>query len=785
MNDFCSQKGTKREFSNARTPQQNGVAERRNRTLIEAPRTMLADAELPITFWAEAVNTACYVLMNKPDLDTISFDDLYNNFKIVEQEVKGTTSLSSSSSSQNMAFVSSPSSTNDVNTTYGVSVANTQVSSASTHVSNANLSDATVYAFLASQPNGSQLVHEDLVQIHEDDLEEMDLKWQRTASNAIVAIDGAGFDWSYMADDEVPTNMALMAFLDSKPEFEGYGPKTSNSVSEDISNEVKESLDASLVKELVLDDKLEKKIVFPTVAKIEFVRPKQQEKPVRKPIKYAEMYRELVVSWNNYTRLNYNYSTKNAHPSAHSNMAPRAVLMKTGLRPLNTARPINTAHPKTTVYSARPMPNSAVVNAVRANQVNVVKASACWIWRPTKLNSALITLKKHNYIDARGRSKHITGNMSYLSEYEKNDGGYVAFGGDPKGDTKCVVLSPDFKLLDESQVLLRVSRKNNMYSVDLKNFTPSGDHKVKIIRCDNRIEFKNKEMNQFCEERGIKREFCVARTSKQNTVAERKNRTLIEAARTMLANLKLPTTFWAKAVNTACYVQNMVLVIKPHNKTLYELFNGRTPSLSFMRPFGCPVTILNTLDPLVKFDRKDDEGFFVGYSVNSKSFRVLNSITMIVKETLHITFLENKPNVVGSGLTLLFDIDTLTKSMNYKPIVVGNQSNDSAGKKDVEGPRNIDNEVPNTEELRINQEKDANVNNTNNINVVNAVDIKDNVVDKDIVYGCTDDLNMPNLEEIVYSDNDEDVGLEADMTNLDTNIHVSSIPTNLDKKSTT
>ncbi|GKF06824.1 hypothetical protein Tco_0037492, partial [Tanacetum coccineum] len=148
----------------------------------------------------------------------MSFDDLYNNFKIVEQEVKGT----ASSSSQNMAFVSSPSSTNEVNTTYGVSTANTQVnpastqvSTASTQVSTANLSDDTVYAFLASKPNGFQLVYEDLKQNHEDDIEEMDLKWEcrgprnqdrrkrnqdssrrtvnveETSSKAMVAIDGA------------------------------------------------------------------------------------------------------------------------------------------------------------------------------------------------------------------------------------------------------------------------------------------------------------------------------------------------------------------------------------------------------------------------------------------------------------------------------------------------------------------------------------------------------------------------------------------------------------------
>ncbi|GKE84900.1 hypothetical protein Tco_1558642 [Tanacetum coccineum] len=100
--------------------------------------------------------------LNKPNLDTMSFDDLYNNFKIAKQEVKGTASSSSSSSSQNVAFVSSSNSTNEVNTAYEVSTANTQVSTSSTQVSTANLSDNTVYAFLTSQPNGSQLVHEDL-----------------------------------------------------------------------------------------------------------------------------------------------------------------------------------------------------------------------------------------------------------------------------------------------------------------------------------------------------------------------------------------------------------------------------------------------------------------------------------------------------------------------------------------------------------------------------------------------------------------------------------------------
>ncbi|GJU36715.1 ribonuclease H-like domain-containing protein [Tanacetum coccineum] len=493
--------------------------------------------------------------LNKPDLDTMSFDDLYNNFKIVEQEVKGTASSSSSSSSQNLAFVSSTSSTNEVNTAYGVSTANTQVSTASTQVSTANLNDLEEMdlkwqlALLSMRTrkffqktgrkitiNKSDTAGYDKSKVeclnchklghfarecrgprnHDNrsmnqDSSRRTINVEEISSKAMLAIDGAGFDWSFMADEEVPTDMALMAFSDSEvhndktcsktclksfetlktqlddlriefnksefnlatykrglasveeqlvfykknePEFEGYGPKTSKSVSEDTSNEVRESPDASLVEELVSNDKLEKKIVFPTVAKINFVRPQQQEKPVAEIFDHVQAncnyhQRERMVSGNNYTRVNYNYSAKKAHPSAHRNIVPRAVLMKTGLRPLNTARPVNTAHPKTTVYSARPMscfsksaqstvkrpyqikttltnknfsqkvntakgsfytarpkavntarPNSAVVNAVRANQVNVVKASACWVWRPTKLNSASITFKRHNYVDA-------------------------------------------------------------------------------------------------------------------------------------------------------------------------------------------------------------------------------------------------------------------------------------------------------------------------------------------------------------------------------------------------
>nr|GEU41767.1 ribonuclease H-like domain-containing protein [Tanacetum cinerariifolium] len=186
------------------------------------------------------------------------------------------------------------------------------------------------------------------------------------------------------------------------------------------------------------------------------------------------------------------------------------------------------------------------------------------------------------------------------------------------------------------------------------------------------INFKT--MNKlFCGMKGIKREFSVARTPQQNRVAERNNRTLIKAVRTMLADSLLPIPFWAEAVNTACYIQNRVLVTKPHNMTPYELLLGRSASIGFMRPFGCPVTILNTLDPLGKFDRKADEGFLVGYSVNSKAFRVFN---------------RNQPNH-NSGIKENLDVDKVRKEIvsAQKYVLLPLWSTD------LQDPQNIDDDA--------------------------------------------------------------------------------------------
>ncbi|GKB30406.1 retrovirus-related pol polyprotein from transposon TNT 1-94 [Tanacetum coccineum] len=214
-----------------------------------------------------------------------------------------------------------------------------------------------------------------------------------------------------------------------------------------------------------------------------------------------------------------------------------------------------------------------------------------------------------------------------------------------------------------------------------------------------------------------------------------------------------------------------------------------------MRPFGCPVTILNTIDHLGKFDGKADEGFFVGYSINSKAFRVFNSRTRIVEENLHVQFSENTPNIAGSGPNWLFDIDALTKSMNYKPVVAGNQSNGNAGTKACDDVGDNEKKVteepgkeggdPSNKYYSVNNTNNINTisdgNNTNNVNTVsstvNTASIKVNAVSSNTSIELPNDLNMHELEDIVYSYDYEDVDAEADINNLNTFMPVNPIPT--------
>ncbi|GJU87299.1 ribonuclease H-like domain-containing protein [Tanacetum coccineum] len=878
-------------------------------------------------------------------------DDLYNNLKVYEPEVKGMSS--SSSSTQNMAFVSSSnnntSSSNEaVNAAHRVTTASTQVNTAySTNID--NLSDAVICSFFASQPNSPQLAHEDLQQIHPDDIEEMDLRWQMamltmrarrflkntgrkltvngnetigfdkskvecynchkrghfarecraprnqdnknkessrrsvpvetSTSTALVSCDGlGGYDWSDQAEEG--PNCALMAFSSSNSDLE---VSNDSNCSKSCMETVKyyKSQNDNYIRDLEksslmvlgyktglesLKEKLEfyKKSESVYVEKINGLKLDIQVgeitiRELRKKLEIVQKEKDDIQlnvdkfeneskSLNKIIECQIVENCKKVENSkAMSSEKEPKVVKKNDDAPIIEEWVLdneeeNVSQTKTEKKTVKP--SIAKIEFVKPKQQEKTAR------KTVKQGNPQMDLQDQGVIDS-GCSRHMTGNMSYLTDYEEIDGGYVAFGGNPKEEKS------QEKLIDESQVLLRVPRKNNMYSVDLKNIVPKGvvtddysrftwvfflatkdetsgilksfitsienlvDHKVKVIRCDNGTEFKNREMNQFCEMKGILRQFSVARTPQQNRVAERRNRTLIKAARTMLADSKLPTTFWAEAVNTACYVQNRVLVVKPHNKTPYELFHGRTPTLSFMRPFGCPVTILNTIDHLGKFDGKADEGFFVGYSLNSKAFRVFNSRTRIVEENLHIRFSENTPNVVGSGPDWLFDIDALTRTMNYEPIVAGTQSNGFAGtkasdnasqaRKEIEPVKDYillplwtadppysqdpksshdDGSKPSSDDEKKviledprkdsecnDQEKEDNVNSTNNVNAASTNEV--NVVGEKISIELPFDPNMPALEDVSifdFSRDDEDDGAEANM-NLDTTIQVSPTPT--------
>ncbi|KAI3735349.1 hypothetical protein L6452_14844 [Arctium lappa] len=229
----------------------------------------------------------------------------------------------------------------------------------------------------------------------------------------------------------------------------------------------------------------------------------------------------------------------------------------------------------------------------------------------------------------------------------------------------CLVIVDDYSRFTWVYFLRTKDETSGLIKSFILRIENQTNQKVKIIRSDNGTEFKNLDLNNFCEEKGIERQYSAPRTPQQNGVAERRNRTLIEAARSLLADSKLPITFWAEAVNTACYVQNRVLVVKPKNKTPYELLNKRKPFIGFFKPFGCPCTILNTKSHLGKFDSKADDAFLVGYSSQSKAYRVFNSSSRIIEESDNVKCNENTPNPIGSGPQWLFDIDSLTNSFGF------------------------------------------------------------------------------------------------------------------------
>ncbi|GJS98355.1 ribonuclease H-like domain-containing protein [Tanacetum coccineum] len=491
------------------------------------------------------------------------------------------------------------------------------------------------------------------------------------------------------------------------------------------------------------------------------------------------------------------------HPHPNRRFVPQAVLTRSGKintagASVNTAvRPVNIVGSKTTVNHPRPISNvykkgysqvtrpfnkysanknsifnkkvntvrvkdttardRAVVSENKEKGVNVVKASACWG------NPQQKEYKEKGVIDS-GCSRHMTGNKCYLTEYEDYDGGFVSFG-DGKGR-----ISGKGKIktgtLDFDNVYFCKELKYNLFSVS------------QICDKKNNVLFTDTE--------------CLVLSSDFK---------LLDESQVLLR---------AEAVNTACYVLNRVLVIKPHTKTPYELIHGRTPLIDFMKPFRCPVTILNTRDHLGKFDGKADEGFFVGYSVVSKAMRVFNKRTRIVEETLNIRFLENAPNVTGNGPDWLFDVDSLTIYMNYVPvksepeqeyILIPFCTTDlliSQGPKDSEEdvgikPTEVDesgssNKGEEDEQGTISDVAGSSFTNDDPSSPVNAAKAS-NAFEDHLFEQFSPFKNafaLPHVPNVFLIDDtgifgnaydDEDVGAEADLNNLEITMNVSPIPT--------
>ncbi|GJZ01917.1 retrovirus-related pol polyprotein from transposon TNT 1-94 [Tanacetum coccineum] len=162
------------------------------------------------------------------------------------------------------------------------------------------------------------------------------------------------------------------------------------------------------------------------------------------------------------------------------------------------------------------------------------------------------------------------------------------------------------------------------------------------VRTDRGTEFLNKTLNAFFKEEGIEHQTSTPRTPEQNGVVERRNRTLVEAARTMLSASKLPLFFWAEAIATACYTQNRSIIIPTHEKTAYHIINDRKPSIKHLHIFGCTCYLTRDGENLDKMKEKGDSCILVGYSTKSKGYRVYNKRTRLIVESIHLRFDEIK-----------------------------------------------------------------------------------------------------------------------------------------------
>ena len=187
------------------------------------------------------------------------------------------------------------------------------------------------------------------------------------------------------------------------------------------------------------------------------------------------------------------------------------------------------------------------------------------------------------------------------------------------------------------------------------------------IRSDHGKEFENNKFADFCSSEGIGHEFSSPITPQQNGVVERKNRTLQESARAMIHAKKLPYHFWAEAMNMACYVHNRVTLRKGTSTTLYEVWKGRRPTVKYFHVFGSKCYILADREQRRKMDPKSDEGIFLGYSRNNRAFRVFNSRTKVMMESINVVVDDQQTDVTD-------DVET---SLNDAPAELPDKNNES------------------------------------------------------------------------------------------------------------
>ncbi|KAK1667135.1 hypothetical protein QYE76_055294 [Lolium multiflorum] len=167
------------------------------------------------------------------------------------------------------------------------------------------------------------------------------------------------------------------------------------------------------------------------------------------------------------------------------------------------------------------------------------------------------------------------------------------------------------------------------------------------IRSDNGSEFKNYTLNDFLSDEGIRHQYSAAYTPQQNGVAERKNRTLMDMARSMMAEYKSRYNFWAEAISTACHSSNRLYLRKGLNKTPYEILTGNKPNISYFKVFGCKCFYKIKGVRLSKFAPKALEGIFVGYGAESHTYRIFDIASGIIIESCSVRFEENDGSQVG------------------------------------------------------------------------------------------------------------------------------------------